>query len=259
MKEIKLGFRNKIKLYDSCKEMPITRYHELQKLAMIDMGIGSTVEDFNGHFSKLHAYIANDKKEDSINEMKNVFKNFYLMIDRVGVWSYSMLCFIHSINNKEYELSEDRYKEDILLLSKKGLTVKHCEDQINELKKKIHNELESYFPTRYNGTTNANIISDVKRQSIKILESIIADYKGDLEAKKKADKVIASIDDYIVSLNPPKDFSDTADSCIIHLEKSFEYLCTSMEEVGISSPKKLSVYEFNSKIDYFKSKNKSAK
>ena len=158
MKEIKLGFRNKIKLYDSCKEMPITRYHELQKLAMIDMGIGSTVEDFNGHFSKLHAYIANNKKEDSINEMKNVFKNFYLMIDRVGVWSYSMLCFIHSINNKEYELSEDRYKEDILLLSKKGLTVKHCEDQINELKKKfitnwnhifLQDIMEQQMPTSY--------------------------------------------------------------------------------------------------------------
>lgn len=142
MKTIEIGGflglgKTKIELYDSCQEMPITRYHDLQKLSMLDMGIGSTVEDFNGHFSKLHAYLVNDKKDDSIKEMQNIFKNFYYMIERVGVWSYSILPFVHSINGKEFVLDDDDYKGQIESLSKKGLTVEHCESQISELKKKF--------------------------------------------------------------------------------------------------------------------------
>ena len=117
--------------------MPITRYNELQKMAMVDMGVGSKVEDFNNHFSKLYAYLSHDKKEEATNELRNVFKNFYFMIDRVGSWSYSLLPFIYSIDGKKYELKEDNYRGDIKMLSDKGLTVEHCEDQINELKKKF--------------------------------------------------------------------------------------------------------------------------
>lgn len=147
MNTIEIGrvFKTKIELYDSCKEMPVTRYHEVQKLSMIDIGVGSKIEDFNGHFSNLHAYLSNDKKEEAINEMSNVFKNFYYMTERVGVWSFSFLPFVKSINGKEFELNDDNYKDQLEALSKSGLTVEHCETQINELKKKFTSNWNHIF------------------------------------------------------------------------------------------------------------------
>lgn len=149
MKTIKIGniLSTKIELYDSCKEMPIERYNELQKLMLIDVGIGSTVEDFNLRFSKLQSYVEAEKKDESLNEMANLFRSFYLMINDTSMWSYSFLCFVKSIDGKDYVFNEDTLKEDILMLSKKGLTVGHCETHISELKKKLMTNWSHFFLT----------------------------------------------------------------------------------------------------------------
>jgi hypothetical protein len=149
MRIIKIGkvLPTKIELYDTCKEMPVTRYNELQKLMLIDVGIGSTVEDFNLRFSKLQSYVEAEKKDESLNEMANLFRSFYLMINDTSMWSYSFLCFVKSVDGKEYNIDEDRLKEDILMLSKKGLTVEHCETQISELKKKLMTNWNHSFLT----------------------------------------------------------------------------------------------------------------
>ena len=51
----------KIELYGSIKEMPVERFNEFNKLSTIDMGVGSTLQDFNQHFSKLHSYLTNKR------------------------------------------------------------------------------------------------------------------------------------------------------------------------------------------------------
>lgn len=84
---------------------------------------------------------------------------------------------------------------------------------------------------------------------------IIADFEKDEDQKEVQSKLIRSIDDYVMSLNAPKIFdSNSEDNALVAMDLSFEKLCTSMEEAGISTPKKLTVFEFNGKLDYFESK-----
>jgi hypothetical protein len=147
MRTIKIGkvIPTKIELYDSIKEMPITRHNELQKLIVMNHGIGSTIEDYNNHFGKVHAYLQADKKDDAINEMTNLFKNYFAIINELGFWSYPILAYVHSIDGKEFDINEDRLKEDMLMLSKKGLTVADVESQIGELKKKLMTNCSHHF------------------------------------------------------------------------------------------------------------------
>jgi hypothetical protein len=59
----------------------------------------------------------------------------------------------------------------------------------------------------------------------------------------------------MVSLNVPKniDFSDS-DNAVTRLRKSFEKAIAGLEENGVINPKKISVYEFYSKIEFFSKK-----
>lgn len=61
--------------------------------------------------------------------------------------------------------------------------------------------------------------------------------------------------DYQISIIAPKNLnpSDTK-NYIKQIEMSFEDLCTSMEELGVKDPKRLSIFEFYGKIRYFEAK-----
>ena len=61
----------------------------------------------------------------------------------------------------------------------------------------------------------------------------------------------------MLSINSPKVFANESDDNILRaMDLAFQKLVTSMEEVGINKPNKLTVFEFNSKLDYFETKNK---
>ncbi len=64
-------------------------------------------------------------------------------------------------------------------------------------------------------------------------------------------------------MNRPKDFRvANADNILKDMDIAFEDVCAAMEEAGVNNPKKLSVFEFNQRIEYFnkkKSKNNTAK
>lgn len=99
------------------------------------------------------------------------------------------------------------------------------------------------------------ISSKVKAQ----LNYIIKHNKGDIEGSNKCLEVVKKVDLYLISINPPKDFSSSPDSVINQMDVSFENLCASLEEAGVSRPKKLSVFEFNQRIAYYQEKAKNNK
>ena len=147
---IKLGLipfnKTVVELYDTVKDMPIHRYNELNKLACIDMGVGSQMSDFASHFTKLHAYLKNNKVDEAVQETKNIHNNFFYMVEKIGVWSYSFATMIKSVDGVTYEGTELSHHYDMMeMLSKKGLTVGKCEDVISEVKKNLSQNLNGIF------------------------------------------------------------------------------------------------------------------
>jgi len=91
-----------VNLYTSIKELPITKYQDFCKLAMIDYGVGSDMAAYNAHFTKLHNLLLLNKNSDAINEMKNIHNNYFYVINNIGAWSFCFAPFIATINGKEY-------------------------------------------------------------------------------------------------------------------------------------------------------------
>jgi len=76
-------------------------------------------------------------------------------------------------------------------------------------------------------------------------------------AKQDLIPQINSISDYQISLMKPNVFAEGhPENCIRKMDLAFEELCTNLEEFGVHNPKQLTVFEFYSKIAYFKSKKK---
>lgn len=87
--------------------------------------------------------------------------------------------------------------------------------------------------------------------------------KARLQAKylKTRDKallpLIKVITDEQLDLIKPKNLDpQDKNNFIAKIELSFEGLCTALEEMGISRPKDLTVFEFYAKIRYFETKKK---
>lgn len=136
----------KLELYESIKELTAERQNEYNKLAFRDIGVGSTLQDFNKHFSQLHAYLKNDKTEDALMEMSNIYKNFFYAINKISIWSYCFCAFIKSIDGKEYDRTElGDHKRTIEDLSKKGLTSDQCKSTLDAVKKNLTQNFDPTF------------------------------------------------------------------------------------------------------------------
>lgn len=74
------------------------------------------------------------------------------------------------------------------------------------------------------------------------------------------EEIVAKINEitlYQIGLMLPHSFdSSNPDNFLKGVELSFESVCTNLEEMGVTNPKRLTVFEFYSKIRYFKNKNK---
>lgn len=139
MKTIKLNNGITVELYDSIKDIPMHRHHEFQKLAMQDAEIGSTMEQVAQHLSMLHKYLANDKKEEAMQEAVNLHNNLFFTLEGIHIKSLCFAAYIHKMNGKSYtNIDKESALKTLEKLSKEGgLTLGMVEDQIEELKKKF--------------------------------------------------------------------------------------------------------------------------
>lgn len=69
--------------------------------------------------------------------------------------------------------------------------------------------------------------------------------------------LINSVNEYLSKVDQPKNFNySDPNNYISSFRKSFSHICTSLEELGINNPSKLTVFDFNSKVEYFERKFK---
>lgn len=87
---------------------------------------------------------------------------------------------------------------------------------------------------------------------IRLSRSLTADNAREIQKTKD---LIKNIDAYQLSLTRPKNFdSQDPGNYIKEMEKGFETLCATLEELGVHRPKSLTVFEFYTRVEYFKKK-----
>ena len=100
---------------------------------MIEQGLGSNVQDFSTRLSKINEYIINNRKDNALEELKNVFNLFYSIVDKEqDVKLYAIATLIKG-NEK---ISDEELKEYVTnnLMNK---TVEEIYKTYFELKKKL--------------------------------------------------------------------------------------------------------------------------
>lgn len=92
---------------------------------------------------------------------------------------------------------------------------------------------------------------------VKISRSLQA---KDINEVGKIKSQIKAIEENQLSLLAPKNFDPTdPENYIRGMEKSFESLIATLEDLGVKDPKRLTVFEFYSRYEFYKKKNKPKK
>ena len=90
--------KHKITLYETIKELPIVRHHELGKLILMQNGVGDSPEDIPRHFEALSKYIAMDNKNAVLQELQNLHNNLYYAIQGINMNSYCFAVFVRDVD-----------------------------------------------------------------------------------------------------------------------------------------------------------------
>ncbi len=84
------------------------------------------------------------------------------------------------------------------------------------------------------------------------------DYGGNEEGAERQRKIVKIVDNYLLSLQKPKEFrSNQENNYLNQKDLAFEEMVALMEEMGVRNPKKLSVFEFQQRIEHYRKKKKS--
>lgn len=129
---------NTIKLFDDISEVSIERFNKYNRAVLIDSEIGSTIQDYDTHLSKLYNFIASNKKDDALAEINNMRQQIFFIQNGINPGQHCFASMIHSVDGVKVELENDSDVVDVLkVLSDGGLTESHIKEFLEGVKKKL--------------------------------------------------------------------------------------------------------------------------
>lgn len=124
-------------LYKDINSMPITVFMQFQKYVIIEQGLGSNFQDFGQKLSKLTELVVHEQKEQSLEEIKNLYHLFYSLVDKKGdVKLHAIASLVKGNEGKSEEELGEFVKKN--LLSK---NVAEIYETYFDLKKKLLQQL----------------------------------------------------------------------------------------------------------------------
>lgn len=120
-------------LYSSIKELPIALSKQMGAYLLQDSGIGSTIGDVDDHLARLITLVNKDRKEDILEELKNLRFNLFSMLSKIDYRSLAFGCLIESVDGQKVT---DRSTEALsALIDRIGITDGQLDEYLAEVKK----------------------------------------------------------------------------------------------------------------------------
>lgn len=237
---IKLSINgHSLKVYDSIDEMPIVNYQKYNKYLLIDSNIGSDLDDYHRHISRMILYIKNNKLAELRQELVNQRQLMFMINQQISPRYLAFAALIAEFDNEPVtDLSDDNLKS----LLDKLRDMKHsllCRI-LQKVKKKLNTELNLYFPSLFSSSKEKEAYDKLRMRTILELEGIAED-------KDNTDKIL-EIDTYFLGLSKPLSF-DGSNSAEIKYDKSFEQACALIQSKLKLQAKSLRVLEYYSAIE----------
>ena len=231
-----------VRVYDSIDEMPIINFQKYNKYLLIDSGIGSDADDIDAHIVKIAKFIKANNSKKALQELQNMRQNMYMVNSEISPKYLAFAALIHSIDGKEVnDLSDDGLKK--LLQDLKDIKHSKAINFLLWLKKKVTNELETYFPGDFVNPKEKEAYDRLKNRTLLVLDSIINNTDNT--------KQIESIDTMMLNMHVPKVFIGS-ESVEVKYDKQFESTCLLIAQKTNMDARKMTVLQFYNAIDNIK-------
>ena len=231
-----------VRVYDSIDEMPIINFQKYNKYLLIDSGIGSDADDIDAHIIKIAKFIKANNSKKALQELQNMRQNMYMVNSEISPKYLAFAALIYSIDGKEVnDLSDDGLKK--LLQDLKDIKHSKVINFLLWLKKKVTNELETYFPGDFVNPKEKEAYDKLKNRTLLVLDSIINNTDNT--------KQIESIDTMMLNMHAPKVFIGS-ESVEVKYDKQFESTCLLIAQKTNMNARKMTVLQFYNAIDNIK-------
>lgn len=231
-----------IRVYDSIDEMPIINFQKYNKYLLIDSGIGSDADDIDAHIIRIAKFIKANNSKKALQELQNMRQNIYMVNSEISPKYLAFAALIHSIDGKKVDdLSDDGLKK--ILKSLKDVKHSKIVDFLIWLKKKVANELETYFPGDFISPKEKDVYDKLRNRTLLVLDSILTSTDNS--------KQIEFIDMDMLNMYTPKVYAG-CESVEIKYDKQFENTCLLISQKVNVDAKKMTVLQFYNAIENIK-------
>ena len=225
-----------IELYESIEELPLKRFHKYNKFILIDSGIGSDLNDINGHISRTEQMISHDPRM-ALKELENLRQCIFLIVNETSPRHLAFAALIHSVNGKVVtDISDEGLKRVLDMVNKAN--VGWVDKLFDSAKKKISSEINVYFKT-----DDSKLIEFyellLKKSRLQIQEVLT-----DTDQQKR----ITPIEKDLLYLTAPKSFSG-GHSVEVLFDKRFENNCILLRKELSIDPNIITAFEYLTALD----------
>lgn len=243
MRTAKIG-KHTVELYDAIEELPMQRFHKYNKMLLIDAGIGSDLADFDRHIEKAAIYARSKTPELAAVELDNMRQNIYFIQTALSPRHLAFAVLIKSIDGKDCnDLSDDGLQKVVDMFA--DVPIKDVTAEFMAVKKKIDDELQTYFPRLFDDASIKEYFDELRRRTLVVLDSII---NGETDDKRAE---IERITTALIMYNKPQIFSGT-ENIEIAYDKQFEKMCLILSQHLNVNPKQYTVIEYYNAYEYIK-------
>lgn len=242
--------KHKIEIYSSIEDLPIKRYQKFNKFLMIDNEVGSTFEDYDVRTQKTIELLSKDLKNEAIMELENRRQAVFNAYNEYTPKGFAFALLVTKINDEEYkDYSIDGLEKILAKLDEIGFSFYLLSENVQEVKKKIDEAKQLYFPNSeskaYEIEMNGLVLKRMKAQ-VDLIEN-------DCDETRNA---LFEIEKDILLKNPPRSWNVYVKGNMeIEMEVEFEKYLIAVSEHTNESIEQMSVFRFETMVNYLKEKN----
>lgn len=237
-----------VEYYDNIDDLPIRRFHEYNKMLLIDSGLGSDVGDFDAHIEKALVYLKSNDRDLAMQELQNMRQTVYFIHSELSPRHLAFAALVKSIDGQPCDdLSQDGFQRVVERLS--DAPVGDLAAQIEAVKKKIDDELRVVFPRIFDTADTKQYYDDLRRRTLAILDGIIEGNLPDREAE------IEAITVELMRYNKPQKF-EGSESLEIAYNRQFDNMCQMLSQHLNVDPKAYTVREYYNAFELLQQQTK---
>lgn len=232
---------HKLDIFDSIDDMPIARFHRFSRNLLVESGIGGTVADVDRHLMRTIEFLKSNDSKSAIKELENLRQGVHLVENGISPKGLAFASIVYAIDGETVtDLTDDNL---VKIMERLGsMTVRELSQLIEEVKKKIDEEIRLYFPSLFDDSMRKEYFAKMKRLLLMKIEDM---------QKNVNSEAIEALEREIVTFSKPRDFGGDK-GVEIAFDKEYESTCITIGSELHLDAKKMTVMEYYHAIEYLK-------